>query len=586
VAAEDAEISTSDLFDEIVQGMPSLDSLRKKQASLNEVVGAGAMVMGDIGNLLSIFGVEVDSTIGKITRLISSFDSLLGSLSNITGMLSGGGGGGLGLGSLLGGLFGGGGGENIPGSASFVGPLLPEMGEAGTAAGTSFLGGFGSTLSKGFSGLGKTLAPIFTNPLTAGILAGVAGLVFGLKALFKEASAETTAEFLNIDFSGLSANLQDTIQQMGEQIGDFATAIQLNIGAIFAEGGFTVDQFAEKIGDTFSAMEQGLLDSGQAQQLLNETVAQLLPHLDELGADGVAQLERILAASDNMGVSFEGQGEIVQALLKHYEELGQKVPPWIQEIADGLGAMGDPISSSLQDIQGQFDLTNQQAKELADLLGVEVLTETQKLAKELGVTPKKLKEIGAAIESKYGIPLEGIQALLETMGVSIEDLAAAFGIDVAGGVKEAKDATTDLGEELETTATKATTGFGDMTTELAEALGVASDFAGTLEKIPRSIDIEINEHVRRSSGGKDDIPGMQHGGWVGANPPWGSLFRLGEKEPELVIPKSAIEGHSPVQMSSKPSVIENHITVVLDGHVMRRFVKKTVNDGRATGRIN
>jgi hypothetical protein len=71
---------------------------------------------------------------------------------------------------------------------------------------------------------------------------------------------------------------------------------------------------------------------------------------------------------------------------------------------------------------------------------------------------------------------------------------------------------------------------------------------------------------------------------VGANPPWGSLFRLGEKEPELVIPKSAIEGHSPVQMSSKPSVIENHITVVLDGHVMKRFVEKTVNDGRATGR--
>jgi hypothetical protein len=473
--------------------------------------------MGDIGNVLSVVGVEVDSTIGKITRLISSFESLLGSVKNVTGLLSGGGGGGLGLGGLLGGLFGGGAGGSIPTTAPLQGSLLEGLGmeAAGASAGTGFLGGFGSVVGGGLAKFGSTLAPLFTNPFTA-IVGGGLVAFFALTDVFKKANI---AETVSRDFgTEISKGLQESLGSLAEEVGDLSTAAALGLSDIFGEaiasGTANFDLFAERIADTFSFLERGQITATEAQQILNESVAQLLPHLDELGPAGEAQIQRLINAAEEFGITFEG-----------------------------LGQLGGPISSSIEEIAEKFGITTDAARELAEFLDVKVKTNVQRIADELEIPPKLLKEIGTAVKEQFGIPLEGIQALLMTMGISIDDLATAFGIKIPENIDKATSSAEKLGDEI--------------------------------KKIPRTVNVAINE--RRN--GSVEIPGLKHGGLVPAMPPFGSLYRLGEREPELVIPQSKLG-------QAQPAIIELHvIKETAAGTVESRQVHKIVNDGISTGRI-
>ena len=394
--------------------------------SWTEVTGNLTGIMGDAGNILSVFGVEVDSTIGKITRLISSFESLFSNVTSLIGAFGGGGGGGGGLGSLLGGLFGGGGkSAGLPSPGSF----MPQMTGMGATAGTGFLSGFGSTVGGGMSSLAATLAPLFTNPFTIAIGAILGGWL-GLKALFGGPSTfESVGEEAARDFGmTFSESLQHHIVNLAEDVfgGDRAAAMQAALASIIREGlgdGFDsseLDMYTEKIADTFSFIERGQLSATEGQKILNDAFAQLIPHLDELGAEGVAELERILAASDRLGIEFKGQEAAIQSVIDYYNELGIKVPPWIEEIAASLGLV------------------------------------------------------------------EG---------------------------------------------------------ELYEATKGAGKFTDSLNKIPRNVSVTIRETIERVSkgGGDGGIPGLQHGGWAPKAPtPFGQLYRLGEREPELVIPQSKV----------------------------------------------
>ena len=490
---------------EAVRAVERTTILTRETASLTDVMGAGTRVMGDIGNALSIVGIDIDSVIGKVTRLISTFESLLGSVSGIIGMFKGGGAGGISLGGgggltgLLGGLFSGGGGVT-----SAAGPTLPAAGGA--------LGGIGGAVSSGASavmgGISTALAAI---PVAGWIaLAGI-GTVLLTRAIFGEPSAfeQAGTELGNVVGEGFSEGLQWHIAQAGEITGDFGLAVQQNLGAVFGDaiqqatmnfdsmsaaveaGAINFDDMMMSAADTFSFLERGQISATEAQQILNDAVGWLIPNLGELGATGEAELTRLVNAAQAAGIEFEGLDQLI-----HYVE-------------SGFTSLGIAIDASIGDVASTFDITNKQAKELADLLGVKIKSEAQQMANELGVTPKIFKEIGAAVEAEYGIPLSGIQGLLEMMGVSIEQLGAAFGIEVTPGIREANT--------------------------------VATELKTTLDQMPRDIDININASDRRESLSiAESFPGLQHGGRVEANPPYGTAVRLGEHEAEYVFPESKV----------------------------------------------
>lgn len=272
--------------------------------------------------ILGLLGIDTDNFFGKfLGGLQKGIDLLkgLGGLLGGIGSLFGGRGGGGGLGGLLGGLFGGGGG-GIDAGAVPLGIPASALGAAGTTAGTGFLASFGSTVSSGLSSLAGTLGPLFTNPFTAIIGAGIAGF-FGIKALFGGSSNfEKVGEEAGAAFGeGLSEGVQFGIVNLFEgRGGTIGQAIQLSLGEVIkdvtADGVANFDLLAEKISDTFSFLERGEITAAEAQNSLNASVSALLPFLDQLGTEGVAQLERLIASSELFGVTFTGIDEVVAFL--------------------------------------------------------------------------------------------------------------------------------------------------------------------------------------------------------------------------------------------------------------------------------
>lgn len=313
------------------QAAPSIVPLTLNTIDWGEAMDRVNDFLSETRGLMTLLGVDADSTFGKIIAGISkafdAFNSLLGIVSKVLGLFGSGGLGG--IGSIFGGLgslFGGG-----PSGSNLF----------GAAAGVGGLGGGG-----GAGGLLSGLAGFFTNPLTAIIGGGVLGGI-GLAKLFgRKGSAETTAKATGFDFDALSKGLQKTLQDMGKQVGDFATAIQLNLGQVIGEGGLgrDFDLMAEKAADTFSFLDRGQINATQAQQILNDTVGQLIPTVDEMGAEGVYQLERLLAAAARTGVSFDGMSELAAAYVERANELGIAVNDvalaalGLSDVLSGVGA--------------------------------------------------------------------------------------------------------------------------------------------------------------------------------------------------------------------------------------------------------
>jgi TP901 family phage tail tape measure protein len=411
------------------------------------------------------------------------------------------------FGNTIGSVFGG--------AASAIGGFSSLFG-----GGKGFSGFFKEFTKEGqvsfgsiFSGLASSLPAIgaIVGPITQGIKA--------LAGVFSKPEYKKVMEDAGRDLGvSLGEGLSKQIADLSEQIGDRATAIQLSLGDIFGEalvtGTANFDVMAEQIADTFSFLERGQITATQAQQILNESVAQLLPHLDELGPAGEAQLQRLINAAEEFGITFEGLAEI-----------------------------GGPIASSVEEIAEQFGITTGKAKELAKFLGVDVKNNVQRLADELGIPPKILKQIGEAVKADFGIPLEGIQGLLNTMGISIEDLAAAFGIEIPNSIRRAASEVGNLANEI--------------------------------DRIPRTVNVDINQ--RRSNRGSEGISaqGGLHIPMV-TMPEIGPIFA--HRGESVHIDKPSLQ-----PMSSQPIVTHNHITVTFDGKVMEKKIVTTVNKASRLG---
>ena len=261
--------------------------------------------MGGVNDILSksrgamnLLGVEADTALGKAldgaSKVFDSFNAILGIAGRVTSLFGGGGGGGSGLLSSIAGFFRGGGGGAASTSAG------------ATAAGSAAAGG---GLSLG------SLGAFFTNPLTGIIGGGLAGGILLAKLFGKSGNAETTASAIGVQFDALTSDLKDRIQQMGEEIGDFASSLQLNLGDIIAQGGAGgADSIAQKVADTFSFLERGDFTKGQTLSVLGDSIPQLLEQFDQLGNQGTAQVERLLRAAFTTGVEFEGQTKTIAML--------------------------------------------------------------------------------------------------------------------------------------------------------------------------------------------------------------------------------------------------------------------------------
>jgi hypothetical protein len=220
----------------------------------------------------------------------------------------------------------------------------------------------------------------------------------------------------------ISEGLEKAIEQSGQPV-------QLAIAKIFEEGfasgdpAATADRLAEEMGDIFSGLEAGEFGAPEAIRALEESVPLLIQHFNELGPAGEEQVQRIIAAAQNMGIEFEGINELISASLG----------PSITEFANGL------------------DLSKEQAKELADQLGIKLPTEAQKLAAELGTTPKVLKEMESKL-SDFGISMSEFQTLAQLSGLSIEELATKLGIEGVEGTKNLAETQEQANANLQTGA--------------------------------------------------------------------------------------------------------------------------------------
>ena len=354
-----------------------------------------------------------------------------------------------------------------------------------------FLGGLKEAFSTGTGGKGGIL----------GMLGGIGGLAGALGPLVNAGMAMGKAIFSGIKklFSIGGPNIaRDVARDIGPQISEqLEKAIkesgrpaQLAIAEIFQEGfangTATVDKFAEEIGDLFSYFERGEISKPELISALEESIPMLMDRLEELGPAGEEQLQRIISAAQAMGIEFEGLSELIQ---------GTFAPDTMEEIAEA------------------FNMTNDQVRELAKELGINVQTNLERMASSVGLSVDEFKKLGEAVKEKYGIPMEDIGKLLESMGVSAEELAAALGVEVS-------DSTDDLQDGLNKNADEMTRGATE-----------AERMAAQLERAARaSHDIDVPN--------MPSYPGAQHGE-IADRP---MVRMIGEAGPEVVAPVRALFG--------------------------------------------
>lgn len=361
----------------------------------------------------------------------------------------------------------------------------------------------GSAASRALGGAmtGAAIGAQIGGPIGAGIGAA-AGAILGafrggaMRSLMKDVTNEMGVQ--------ISEDLAEALEKSG-------MPIQLAVADIFAEafaaGGdvsATADRFAEEIGDIFSGLGQGLFTESEAITALEEAIPLLIANFDELGAVGEEQVNRIINAARTMGIEFEGLNELIAAQM----------------------------GPTLQDIAEQFGLTIEEAKRLEEVLGVNLPSEMQVLAAQMGTTPKIMKEIGAAMEAQLGIPIEDLQALLDILGISFEDFAKSLGIEIPDAVGAGAEGTESL---VDNTA--------EAGENLSGASGQARILADELERAARASS-QINVSVPSTTGG---VPGLAEGAVV--NQPMVAM--IGEGGPEVVAPVQSLFGALGAQIAQQ-----------------------------------
>ena len=166
---------------------------------------------------------------------------------------------------------------------------------------------FGKAFSGGLSGILGGVASFL--PI-AGAIAGP--VIEGIKAIFSSGRGvgtiiEEAARDLGQTWS------ESFVKSAGIEIG---TNLQLQLAKAFQAGGFggDVNRFAEEVGDIFSGLEQGLFSTQDAIAALQRDLPILIDNFDKLGPEGQAQIERIIAAAERLGVELPELTELSQIL--------------------------------------------------------------------------------------------------------------------------------------------------------------------------------------------------------------------------------------------------------------------------------
>jgi TP901 family phage tail tape measure protein len=407
----------------VVPGVGDIEGATKKA---KEGADAFSRSIADLSNLFNVLGLDATSSLGSVLSSVSALSSAIQS-------------------------------DKIDVSKIFGDPA-----EAQKAA-QAVIGGIGAIAQATSSGSTKSRAG-------KGALAGAAaGAQFGLVGAGVGAAAGAITGLLR----GRSAEkaMKTIEREVGIRVSegllkgirDSGRPAALFIGDIFAEGiaagTANVDDLAREMGDVFSALQQGGITEFEAIKSLEEATPLLLQNLRDLGPAGEEQIQRIIGAAQEMGLEFNGLAEIIATTF---------------------------APATVETFKSQFGLTNDEIRAMSKLLGIDIQTDLQRLAASVGLTAKEFNELGAALESKVGVPAEQLAEFLEASGLSAAELAQSLGVDVGKGAELLAGAQ------------------GRANDRLQEGARLADRLAGSLQAAARA-----SGNIRVPSGG--NIQGAQHG---------------------------------------------------------------------------
>lgn len=261
----------------------------------------------------------------------------------------------------------------------------------GAAAALKNLKNLGGTFSSASSEAG---GGFFGAIAGAGAVASAIGPLIGpiisaVEALFKLGGPDIARDAGRDMGAALSEGLEEQIEKSGKNV-------QLFLKEIFAEGGISVDRFAEEVGDLFSMFERGELSRETVISELMEDLPILIEHFDELGPVGEENLERIIRAAEEMGFNLGVAGDQLERLQKGIPEL------------------------TLEGFQQKFDISAEQTEALKGL-GIPIQTDLERLAEDLNTPVELLQQLGPEFE-KFGISLEELPDFLAATGLSFDEL--------------------------------------------------------------------------------------------------------------------------------------------------------------------
>lgn len=443
----------SDFPDSIQTSESAIKMWDAAELQASDTSEAYGKVMEDLANTFRVFGTDASSSLGIFVSSIGTLGAQLPAILDFNKSV---------LASAEGTA------EQIQVLAGAIASGVAAIANA-TASGTT-----GQRVAGG--AVAGAQAGAVAGPIGAGIGAALGALV----GFFRGSGAEDFRKELSEAFeTNISLALSEAIQKSGKDA-------QLFIAEIFGENlalgiAGTADKFAEEVADLFSVFERGDISEAELFTALKENIPLLIENFEDLGPAGEEQIQRIIAAAQEFGVELEEIDALLQATF---------APDTIEDIAEAFG------------------LTNKEVKELGDLLGIKIQTDIQRMAAALGLTVKDFKELGKAVEEEFGIPMDMIDELLASLGVSAEELAEALGVEVVTGTKAVDEEMKNAADETDRAAKNAE--------RLAKALEKAALAAGG-----------ININV----GG--DVPEGAHTGDIVASP---AVRMVAEVEPEIIAP--------------------------------------------------
>lgn len=173
--------------------------------------------------------------------------------------------------------------SKLGGKGGILGGLSGAF-SAGKGKATGLLGILG-----GVGGLAGAAGPLIGLGMTA--IKGIASLFHKGPDIVRDAARDLGAT--------ISQELADSIEKSGKPV-------QLAVADIFRAGGFeSIDRAIEESADIFSGLGRGDFSQGEGIAALEDAIAAIGPRLDEVGTEGVLQMERLLAPSPFVGIEFQ-----------------------------------------------------------------------------------------------------------------------------------------------------------------------------------------------------------------------------------------------------------------------------------------